>query len=844
MSNKIILKKSSVTSKVPTTSDLDYGELAINYADGKLYYKKSDNTIDTFLSASGASGVSSVDGNTGVVTSAQLLTAIKKEDGTGSGLDADLLDGLHATSYARSGANSDITSLSGITGNIGTINQATFATAPTGTTVGAGQVFWDNAAGTMSVGMNANVAGLVNLTQFYYIKATSAITIGQVIMFTGALGASSILTGAPATGISDGTYIMGVAAESIPLNGFGMVQAFGPLKGLDTTAFTDGAILYYNPAVPGGLTATKPSAPNIKVQIAAVTHAGNGGSGSIQIRINPGSMLGGTDSNVEMSTLSDGQVIQYYGSGGYWRNITPTGTGTPVLATSPTLVTPVLGAATATSLKLYNTYTDASNYEQATIDWTSTANTLTLGTAALGTGTPRTINIQSGIGSTTGAINLIAGGGYGAITLKGGSGSVQIAGTDGVRRASIGQSGLELVAGAAITWSSNTNGPSDTNKDVFIYRDAANTLAQRNSTSAQTFNIYNTYTDASNYERVRLSWVSNVLEFGGEGLGTGSARRINISNFSGYLGATLNVNQQTLNNSGLLAFHETNTSSNINVVTRSSDAAVRALTITGQAPFATATTNMSGGDIKVNGGTPVSTGSYGNVILADAGGKVGIGTASPGVKLDILGTSIDARLWSTNTGGKARLFVRGDTANMSYESDGTAQTSILFDNVNGQAAYSYGLGASGYWRLYTAGTERLRIDNAGKVGIGTSAPAAKLDVVGDIKVNSNVNLNSEAATVASTTQTQVASFAVASFRSAKLMAQIYDSVTGEVQISELLIAHNGTTASATEYGVVYTGSAALVSFDVDISGSNVRLLATRTTANSTQYKISETLMVA
>lgn len=45
MSNKIILKKSSVTSKVPLTSDLDYGELALNYADGKIYYKNASNSI-------------------------------------------------------------------------------------------------------------------------------------------------------------------------------------------------------------------------------------------------------------------------------------------------------------------------------------------------------------------------------------------------------------------------------------------------------------------------------------------------------------------------------------------------------------------------------------------------------------------------------------------------------------------------------------------------------------------------------------------------------------------------------------------------------------------------------
>lgn len=42
MANKIKLKKSVVANRAPTVNDLDYGELAINYNDGKLYFKKSD----------------------------------------------------------------------------------------------------------------------------------------------------------------------------------------------------------------------------------------------------------------------------------------------------------------------------------------------------------------------------------------------------------------------------------------------------------------------------------------------------------------------------------------------------------------------------------------------------------------------------------------------------------------------------------------------------------------------------------------------------------------------------------------------------------------------------------
>lgn len=45
MANKVLLKKSSTAAKVPLTSDLDYGELALNYADEKLYFKNSSNVV-------------------------------------------------------------------------------------------------------------------------------------------------------------------------------------------------------------------------------------------------------------------------------------------------------------------------------------------------------------------------------------------------------------------------------------------------------------------------------------------------------------------------------------------------------------------------------------------------------------------------------------------------------------------------------------------------------------------------------------------------------------------------------------------------------------------------------
>jgi hypothetical protein len=52
MANKVLLKKSSVAAKVPLTTDLDYGELALNYSDGKLYYKNAANAVTPLSDAS------------------------------------------------------------------------------------------------------------------------------------------------------------------------------------------------------------------------------------------------------------------------------------------------------------------------------------------------------------------------------------------------------------------------------------------------------------------------------------------------------------------------------------------------------------------------------------------------------------------------------------------------------------------------------------------------------------------------------------------------------------------------------------------------------------------------
>lgn len=49
MASTITLKRSAVAGKVPTTSDLALGELAINTYDGKAFIKKSANGTDEIV---------------------------------------------------------------------------------------------------------------------------------------------------------------------------------------------------------------------------------------------------------------------------------------------------------------------------------------------------------------------------------------------------------------------------------------------------------------------------------------------------------------------------------------------------------------------------------------------------------------------------------------------------------------------------------------------------------------------------------------------------------------------------------------------------------------------------
>lgn len=143
------------------------------------------------------------------------------------------------------------------------------------------RMYWNDTDQTLDLGMDYGVVQQIGQETYARVGNTTGVTIpnGTVVGFAGATSNALLVSPYLADGNTPTLYILGVMTHDLPDSGEkGYCCTWGFVRGVNTSAFTAGDILYASPTVAGGLTKTKPTAPNNVIPLAAcvVSHATNG----------------------------------------------------------------------------------------------------------------------------------------------------------------------------------------------------------------------------------------------------------------------------------------------------------------------------------------------------------------------------------------------------------------------------------------------------------------------------------------------------------------------------------------------------------------------------------------
>lgn len=403
---------------------------------GEVSTGGGSGTVTSVDVSGGTTGLTTTGGpitSSGTITIAGTLNVAN--GGTGATTAAD-------APFALKGANADITSMSGVTGGISSPDFIQFDTTAT-VTDATGKLYYDDTDQfqTLTFQMNGSTVQRVGEELYYRVKLSAAATKGQVLMFTGTLGASGGLQAAPATGLlpEQANYILGVAHESGATNDWVFVTTFGEVKQIDTTGgaetWVQGDILYYNPLVTGGLTNVKPTTPAAIATVAAVVHVGSS-NGVLFVRPTYGSVLGGTDGNVNFTSLASGNTLIYDAVAGVWENANLTdGTGISITEGAGSITITNTAPDQTVSLTDGTGISTSGTYPNFTITNTAPDQvvTLTQGGTTVITGTYPNFTITSNDAYTGTVTSVDTAGSVSGLTLTGGpittSGTITLGGT-------------------------------------------------------------------------------------------------------------------------------------------------------------------------------------------------------------------------------------------------------------------------------------------------------------------------------------------------------------------------------------------------------------------------------
>ena len=702
---------------------------------------------------------------------------------------------------ANSGANTNINSMSGLTGGVTTPDFITFDTTPETVPTAEGSLYWDSADGVQTLNMimaGGTATQQIGQEIYYRIKASSAITDGQVVMFTGTVGNSGALTGAPAAGLTAATasYVMGIATQDIALNGWGYVTAFGVVHQLNTSAFSDGQILYLDPAVAGGLTSTVPSAPNPKVQVCAVVHAAS--NGSLFVRPSFGGTFGMFEGDVGITSPTDGQLLIRNQTAGKWVNAALSA-GTGVSVTNG-----------AGSVSIANTGVTS---------------------AVAGTG----VSVSAATGavtiSNTGVTSAVAGTG---ISVSSGTGAVTISNT-GVTSVT-GTSPVSSTGGAtpAISLAS---GYGDT-LNPYAAKTANYILAAPNGVSgAPTFRAI-VAADIPTLNQDTTGTAANVtgvvaVANGGTGASTQSGARTGLG------ATTVGANMFTLTNPSAITFprfNADNTISALNAADFRSAIGAGTSSTTGTVTSVATGTGLSGGPITSSGtislaNTAVTAGSYTyGSFTVDAQGRL---TAASSGTAPVTSVSASAPISSSG----------GTTPSISLASSGVTAGSYSAANITVDAYGRITSAANGTASLPTGAVIQTQSSNYGTFSTSTSASMTDSGLTVNITPSSS---SSKIFIIVSLSMDNNGSNAYATFNLVRNGTALAVSSNGTSGNGTTWSWSAATTAGGWSPAISYLdspGTTSTLTYKIQFAANNGGRVSLNRTGNNTTYGGTSTITV-
>lgn len=258
-----------------------------------------------------------------------------------------------------------------------------FDTSNTVSPANAGELVWNQVDGTLDVRLYNGVTLQLGQEMYFYAKASSAITNGQVIQFVGAEGDHALAKPAVGSEVrANPTLIMGIATQDIAQGSFGYITAFGVVRDQNTNGWAEGSILYYDCTL-NALSISIPTAPDPKIQMASVVRA-HATTGAILVRPNTGfSISQGNDVNI--NSISEGQVLVWNAATSRWENQLQKASNTTLLDTAgnydgTNVETGMAEVGAYAKIINQNTAitTGFTNSENITVSYNSTNRTITL----------------------------------------------------------------------------------------------------------------------------------------------------------------------------------------------------------------------------------------------------------------------------------------------------------------------------------------------------------------------------------------------------------------------------------------------------------------------------------